>query len=167
MLDDSLRLQENPQLLALFSHYAQLGTEDRATWQYRLMQMEGVEPRQMSALHGELIAFQLLQLLLAGADLASARQEGTMASSNLPPSFCQGSASMPWAFRMTDGSTAAAISCCAVHACNCRTRVVGVGRRDSEKGGQIIAELKTAHAITVPLPGFRVAMGLGAWYHTA
>ena len=33
MLDDSLRLQENPHLLALFSHYAQMGTEGRATCQ--------------------------------------------------------------------------------------------------------------------------------------
>ena len=61
MLDDSLRLQENPHLLALFSHYAQMGTEDRATWQDRLMQMEGVEPKQLSALHGDLIIFDWIE----------------------------------------------------------------------------------------------------------
>ena len=55
MLDDSLRLQENPHLLALLTHYAQQGSEDRARWRDRLMQMEGVEPKQLSALHGELI----------------------------------------------------------------------------------------------------------------
>ena len=57
MFDDSLRLRENPQLLALLSHYAQQGTEDRATWRDRLMHMEGVEAKELSALHGELIAF--------------------------------------------------------------------------------------------------------------
>ncbi len=61
MLDDSLRLQENPQLLALLTHYAQVGSEDRATWRQRLMQMEGVEPKQLSALHGDLIAFDWIE----------------------------------------------------------------------------------------------------------
>src|SRR5476651_2476286 len=61
MFDDSLRLQENSHLLFLLSHYAQQGTEDRATWRDRLMQMEGVEPRQLSALHGELIAFDWIE----------------------------------------------------------------------------------------------------------
>jgi hypothetical protein len=61
MFDDSLRLRENPHLLALLSHYAQLGTEDRATWRDRLMLMEGVEPGQLSALHGELIAFDWIE----------------------------------------------------------------------------------------------------------
>lgn len=61
MLDDSLRLQENPQLLALLSHYAQQGTEDRSTWRHRLMQMKGIEPKQLSALHGDLIAFDWIE----------------------------------------------------------------------------------------------------------
>jgi hypothetical protein len=77
MLDDSLRLQENPLLLALLSHYAQQGTEDRATWRDRLMQMEGVEPKQLSGLHGELIAFEWIEqntgqaLLLQGGTLSA------------------------------------------------------------------------------------------------
>jgi hypothetical protein len=61
MLDDSLPLQENPHLLALLTHYAQQGTEDRATWRDRLMQMDGIEPKQLSALHGELIAFDWIE----------------------------------------------------------------------------------------------------------
>ena len=61
MFDDSLRLRENPHLLALLSHYAQQGTDDRATWRDRVMQMEGVEPKQLSALHGELIAFDWIE----------------------------------------------------------------------------------------------------------
>jgi hypothetical protein len=61
MFDDSQRLRDNPQLLFLLSHYAQLGNEDRATWRDRLMQIEGVEPKQLSALHGELIAFDWIE----------------------------------------------------------------------------------------------------------
>ena len=61
MLDDSLRLRENPHLLALLSHYAQQGTADRAMWRNRLMEMEGVEPKQLTMLHGELIAFDWIE----------------------------------------------------------------------------------------------------------
>jgi hypothetical protein len=61
MLDDSQRLRENHQLLALLSHYAQVGTEDRETWRDRLMQMEGVAPKELSALHGDLIAFDWIE----------------------------------------------------------------------------------------------------------
>jgi hypothetical protein len=61
MLDESQRLRETPHLLSLLSHYAQMGSEDRATWRDRLMQMEGVEPKQLSALHGELIAFDWIE----------------------------------------------------------------------------------------------------------
>jgi hypothetical protein len=61
MFDESQRLQENLHLLFLLSHYAQQGAEDRATWRDRLMQMDGVEPKQLSALHGELIAFDWIE----------------------------------------------------------------------------------------------------------
>ena len=61
MLDDSLRLRDNPHLLGLLSHYAQQGTEDRATWRDRLMQMEGVEAKELSALHGSLMAFDWIE----------------------------------------------------------------------------------------------------------
>ena len=56
MFDFSVRLGEDPHLLSLLSHYARLGSDDRAAWQDRLMQMEGVAPGELTALHGELIA---------------------------------------------------------------------------------------------------------------
>jgi hypothetical protein len=77
MFDDSLRLQENPVLLALLLHYAQLGSEDRATWRDRLMQIDGVEPKQLSALHGELIAFGWIEQNTGQAIL---RQDGTLSA---------------------------------------------------------------------------------------
>jgi hypothetical protein len=77
MFDDSLHPQENPVLLSLLSHYAQMGTEDRATWRGRLMQMEGVEPRQLSALHGDLIAFGWIEQNTGQAIL---RQDGTLSA---------------------------------------------------------------------------------------
>ena len=43
-------------LLQLLRHYAELGAEDRETWQMRLMDLDGLEPRELSRLHGELIA---------------------------------------------------------------------------------------------------------------
>lgn len=77
MFDDSLRLQENPDLLALFSHYAQMGSEDRDTWRDRLMQMDGVEPRELSALHGSLIACDWIE---QNTGQALVLQDGTLSA---------------------------------------------------------------------------------------
>ncbi len=57
MFDLSVRLRENAHLLSLLSHYARLGSDDRTAWRDRLMRLDGVEPAQLTALHGELIAF--------------------------------------------------------------------------------------------------------------
>jgi hypothetical protein len=57
MFDLSERLRANAQLLSLLSHYARLGSEDRAAWRDRVMRMDGATPEQLTALHGELIAF--------------------------------------------------------------------------------------------------------------
>ncbi len=57
MLDDLDRLRNNPRLLQLCKHYADLGKLDREAWQNRLMEMAEVGPRDMVRLHGELIAF--------------------------------------------------------------------------------------------------------------
>ena len=61
MFDFSVRLRENAHLLALLSHYAQAGAEDRTAWQDRLMRVDGVEPQQLTTLHGELIAFDWVE----------------------------------------------------------------------------------------------------------
>lgn len=54
MFDLSVRLRENAHLL---SHYARLGSDDRAAWRDRLMRLDGVATEQLTILHGELIAF--------------------------------------------------------------------------------------------------------------
>jgi hypothetical protein len=77
MFDESQHLQENPHLLALLSHYAQQGTEERATWRDRLMQMEGVEPKQLSVLHGDLIAFDWIEQNMGQA---ICRPDGTLSA---------------------------------------------------------------------------------------
>ncbi len=75
MLDFPKRLRENAHLLALLSHYAQLGSEDRTIWQDRLMQMEGLEPKEITVLHGELIAFDWVE---QNTGHAVGRPDGTL-----------------------------------------------------------------------------------------
>lgn len=77
MLDFSMRLREGPNLLSLLSHYALAGSEDRTTWQDRLMQMEGVEPPGLTALHGQLIAFDWIEQNTGQALL---RPDGTLSA---------------------------------------------------------------------------------------
>jgi hypothetical protein len=61
MLDELDRLRENPRLVELLAHYAALGTADRSMWQKRLSEMEGIDPKELSRLHGELIAFDWVE----------------------------------------------------------------------------------------------------------
>ena len=61
MFDFSVRLREDAHLLALLSHYARPGSEDRTAWRDRLMQMDGIGPEQLTVLHGELIAFDAIE----------------------------------------------------------------------------------------------------------
>lgn len=58
MFDELDRLRNNPRLVELLSHYARLGEADREIWQDRLMQMEGLDARELVKLHGDLIAFR-------------------------------------------------------------------------------------------------------------
>lgn len=57
MFDELVRLKESPALLQLLTHYADLGAADRHVWQDRLMTLEEVESKELTKLHGELIAY--------------------------------------------------------------------------------------------------------------
>jgi hypothetical protein len=57
MFDELDRLSEDADLLSLLAHYAEAGAADREAWQDRVMQREGVSPRDLARLHGELIAY--------------------------------------------------------------------------------------------------------------
>jgi hypothetical protein len=50
------RLRESEALARLLTHYADLGAADREAWQDRLMDLEGVERRELVRLHGQLLA---------------------------------------------------------------------------------------------------------------
>lgn len=54
--DDVDELDGTSQLFHLLRHYAELGLADRETWQDRLMNLADAETRDLSRLHGELIA---------------------------------------------------------------------------------------------------------------
>lgn len=47
---------ENAMLLNILERYAEPGADDREAWQDRVAEVEGVTPRELSRLHGELIA---------------------------------------------------------------------------------------------------------------
>jgi hypothetical protein len=61
MLDEIDRLRCVDSLKCLLMHYAHLGVPDRKMWQNRLMAVEGVEPRELNGLHGELLAHGWLE----------------------------------------------------------------------------------------------------------
>lgn len=61
MIDEIDRLRSVDSLKHLLMHYAHLGVPDRKTWQNRLMTVEGVEPRELNGLHGELLAHGWLE----------------------------------------------------------------------------------------------------------
>jgi hypothetical protein len=61
MFDEMQRLREAKGLLGLLAHYSDLGAADRQVWQDRLLQMEGVEARELVKLHGELLAYGWLE----------------------------------------------------------------------------------------------------------
>ena len=57
LFDEMDRLAESRPLFDLLGHYAVRAGDNRETWQDRLAEMEGVEPRQLIRLHGELLAY--------------------------------------------------------------------------------------------------------------
>ena len=57
MNDDLQTLTESEPLLNLLTHYAERSAPDRQAWHERLMRLDRCEPRDLSKLHGKLIAF--------------------------------------------------------------------------------------------------------------
>lgn len=61
MFEELDRLRGDDRLAQLLAHYAEAGKVDRHTWRDRVMEMPGVEPREVSGLHGVLIAFDWIE----------------------------------------------------------------------------------------------------------
>lgn len=62
MLDEIAHLRTNPSLLQLLRHYARPAESNRDAWQDRVMAMDSLEPREITELHGELLAFGWIEL---------------------------------------------------------------------------------------------------------
>ncbi|HWG47617.1 MAG TPA: hypothetical protein VN688_32940 [Gemmataceae bacterium] len=61
MFDELERLREEKGLFDLLMYYHERGAVDRQVWQDRLAEMEGVSPRELVKLHGELLAYGWLE----------------------------------------------------------------------------------------------------------
>jgi hypothetical protein len=61
MFNEMGRLRDSPPLLELLTHYATLAAPDRQVWQDRRMSQDGRSPRELTGLHGELIAYGWLE----------------------------------------------------------------------------------------------------------
>jgi hypothetical protein len=61
MFDEHQRLRDTPELFTLLSHYADLAAPDRQAWHDRRMQLDGCESKQLTRLHGELMAYGWLE----------------------------------------------------------------------------------------------------------
>lgn len=62
MFDELERLRTCEVLVRLLNHYAELGQVDRSIWQDRLMELDGVLTAELTRLHGELIAFDWIEM---------------------------------------------------------------------------------------------------------
>jgi hypothetical protein len=61
VMDDLDRLRESPDLCALLDHYIELGKANHDTWQDRLMEVNGLDAKEITKLHGSLLALNWLQ----------------------------------------------------------------------------------------------------------
>jgi hypothetical protein len=57
MIDELDLFRTDMALQRLLGHYAEAGATQPEAWQDRVMHLEGVEPRDLTRLHGQLIAF--------------------------------------------------------------------------------------------------------------
>jgi hypothetical protein len=77
MVDDFERLRVSPDLAGLLRHYADAGVADPEAWLDRLMILEGANARDLTRLHGSLIASGWLEMNVAVPKFS---QPGTIAS---------------------------------------------------------------------------------------
>jgi hypothetical protein len=61
MFNELERLRDGVELQALLEHYVGLAGPDRQAWHDRRMQLDGCEVRQLTRLHGELMAYGWLE----------------------------------------------------------------------------------------------------------
>jgi hypothetical protein len=61
LFDELDWLRDSADLQRLLGHYAAVGATDREAWQDRLMELDGVEARELVRLHGLLIAFSWVE----------------------------------------------------------------------------------------------------------
>jgi hypothetical protein len=61
MFNELARLRDESDLFALLTHYAELAAQDRQAWLDRRTELDGCDGRQLTRLHGELIAFGWLE----------------------------------------------------------------------------------------------------------
>ena len=61
MFDEFERLLASESLARLLVHYGLPGAVDRESWQDRLMQLDGVPSRDLTDLHGELLAYKWIE----------------------------------------------------------------------------------------------------------
>jgi hypothetical protein len=64
MYDGLERLSSNPALIRLLDCYVQASAASPEVWRNRVDQLDGVEPKKLVRLHGELIAFGWIELNL-------------------------------------------------------------------------------------------------------
>jgi hypothetical protein len=64
MFDPLERLSSNPALIRLLDCYVQANATNQEAWRNRVDQLDGVEPKKLVRLHGELIAFGWIELNL-------------------------------------------------------------------------------------------------------
>jgi hypothetical protein len=62
MAEDVDRLRDEEPLRRLLAHYVDLGADDRAAWQDRLMELDDLQPPALARLHGELLAYGWLEM---------------------------------------------------------------------------------------------------------
>jgi hypothetical protein len=76
LYDFAGRLRENPGLLALLGALRPVGAPEREVWRDRVMHLDGADPREVTALHGELIAFDWVE---QNAGHVRVKPDGTLA----------------------------------------------------------------------------------------